>query len=73
MTSRLRHKLELENVNVKSAYLNESFVLVGDQLSSVANTLQIGTPLPALGDHKKDKQEYLPLWEQEVWSCGVHG
>lgn len=28
MTSRLKHKLELENVNLKSAYLNESFVKV---------------------------------------------
>ncbi|KAL7424940.1 hypothetical protein Q5752_000627 [Cryptotrichosporon argae] len=53
MTSRLKHRLERENVNLRSAHLNESFV-------------QIGTPLPALGDHKKDKQEYLPVWEQEV-------
>jgi hypothetical protein len=29
MTSRLKHKLELENINLKSAYLNESFVQVG--------------------------------------------
>jgi G patch domain-containing protein 1 len=29
MTSRLKHKLELENVNLKSAYINESFVQVG--------------------------------------------
>ncbi len=28
MTSRLKHKLELENVNLKSAYINESFVQV---------------------------------------------
>ncbi|WRT69506.1 uncharacterized protein IL334_006492 [Kwoniella shivajii] len=53
MTSRLKHKLEIENVNLNSAYLNESFV-------------QIGTPLPALADHKKDKQEYVPEWQQEV-------
>ncbi|OCF37096.1 G patch domain-containing protein 1 [Kwoniella heveanensis BCC8398] len=53
MTSRLKHKLELENVNLNSAYLNESFV-------------QIGTPLPALAEHKKDKQEYVPEWQQEV-------
>nr|XP_019003730.1 G patch domain-containing protein 1 [Kwoniella mangroviensis CBS 8507]OCF67191.1 G patch domain-containing protein 1 [Kwoniella mangroviensis CBS 8507] len=53
MTSRLKHKLELENVNLNSAYLNESFV-------------QIGTPLPALSEHKKDKQEYVPEWQQEV-------
>lgn len=26
MTSRLKHKLELDNVNLNSAYLNESFV-----------------------------------------------
>ncbi|RXK36349.1 G patch domain-containing protein 1 [Tremella mesenterica] len=53
MTSRLKHKLELENVNLNSAYLNESFV-------------QIGTPLPALAETKKDKQEYLPVWQQEA-------
>jgi hypothetical protein len=29
MTSRIKHKLELENVNLKSAHLNESFVKVG--------------------------------------------
>lgn len=29
MTSRLKHRLELENVNLKSSYLNESFVQVG--------------------------------------------
>lgn len=28
MTSRLKHRLELENVNLKSSYLNESFVQV---------------------------------------------
>jgi len=28
MTSRLKHKLELDNVNLNSAYLNESFVMV---------------------------------------------
>ena len=32
MTSRLKHKLELENVNLKSAYLNESFVQESDPL-----------------------------------------
>lgn len=30
MTSRLKHKLELENINLKSNYLNESFVQVSD-------------------------------------------
>ncbi|WVQ96167.1 hypothetical protein IAU59_003270 [Kwoniella sp. CBS 9459] len=53
MTSRLKHKLELDNVNLNSAYLNESFV-------------QIGTPLPALAGNKKDKLEYVPEWQQEV-------
>ncbi|WVR08224.1 hypothetical protein IAU60_005271 [Kwoniella sp. DSM 27419] len=53
MTSRLKHKLELDNVNLNSAYLNESFV-------------QIGTPLPALAGHKKDQLEYVPEWQQEV-------
>lgn len=28
MTSRLKHKLEIENINTKSRYLNESFVQV---------------------------------------------
>ncbi|CAK9785011.1 unnamed protein product [Cutaneotrichosporon oleaginosum] len=31
MTSRLKHKLELENVNLKSAYLNQSFVQARDE------------------------------------------
>ena len=53
MTSRLKHKLELENVNLKSAYLNESFV-------------QVGTPLPDLASTRKDKLEYVPEWQQEV-------
>ena len=35
MTSRLKHKLELENVNLKSAYINESFV----QVSPLSETL----------------------------------
>lgn len=34
MTSRLKHKLDLEQVNLKSAYLNESFVQVRRFLSS---------------------------------------
>jgi G patch domain-containing protein 1 len=29
MTSRLKHKLDLEQINLKSSYLNESFVQVG--------------------------------------------
>ncbi|ORX37960.1 hypothetical protein BD324DRAFT_578686 [Kockovaella imperatae] len=53
MTSRLKHKLELENINLKSAYLNESFVY-------------IGTPLPALAETRKDKLEYVPEWQQEA-------
>ncbi|KAK4684210.1 G patch domain-containing protein 1, partial [Tremellales sp. Uapishka_1] len=53
MTSRLKHKLELDNVNLNSAYLNESFV-------------QVGTPLPALANTKKDQLEYVPVWKQEV-------
>lgn len=65
MTSRLKHKLELENVNLKSRYVNESFVQVGSPTPRRL-TRQIGTPLPALADAKKDNQEYLPVWEQEV-------
>jgi len=70
MTSRLKHKLELENINLKSAYLNESFVQVGDQDGARLGhaDVQIGTPLPALADNKKDKLEYLPEWQQEVSS-----
>lgn len=58
MTSRLKHKLELENINLKSAYLNESFV-------------QIGTPLPDLASTKRDKLEYVPEWQQEVSFASV--
>jgi G patch domain-containing protein 1 len=69
MTSRLKHKLEIENVNLKSAYLNESFVQVSLIFRSKDTAyMQIGTPLPALADHKKDKLEYVPEWQQEV-SC----
>lgn len=40
MTSRLKHKLELENVNLKSSYLNESFVQVSwDALADAYNRL----------------------------------
>lgn len=38
MTSRLKHKLELENINLKSGYLNESFVQVS--LPNYANDVQ---------------------------------
>lgn len=36
MTSRLKHKLELEQVNLKSAYLNESYVQASLKLSDLA-------------------------------------
>jgi hypothetical protein len=39
-----------------SAGLKESFV-------------SIGTALPALTDHKKDKNEFKPVWDQEVYEC----
>jgi G patch domain-containing protein 1 len=70
MTSRLKHKLELENINLKSAYLNESFVQVRRPhiRGVISVNYQIGTPLPALADHKKDKLEYLPEWQQEASS-----
>lgn len=75
MTARLKHKLELENVNLKSAYINESFVQVSLPYLSQdrpelyrAKYLQIGTPLPALSGTKKDKLEYVPEWQQEVSS-----
>lgn len=51
MTSRLRRKLD--DLESNGQNLNESFVL-------------IGTPLPALADNKKDKNEFVPLWQQEV-------
>ena len=89
MTSRLKHKLELDNVNLKSAYLNESFVIVRyssfqfflfaptshssvlappscDPSNSFTDLLQIGTPLPALAETRKDQLEYVPEWKQEV-------
>ena len=70
MTSRLKHKLELDNVNLNRAYLNESFVLVcgidSCNLQADVAITQIGTPLPALSQTKKDQLEYVPVWQQEV-------
>lgn len=51
MTSRLKHKLELENVNLKSAYLNESFVqvsLTADGQSSRTKTDRYRSVRPCL-------------------------
>lgn len=31
------------------------------------NFVSIGTALPALTDNKKDKNEFKPAWEQEVY------
>lgn len=76
MTSRLKHKLELEQINVKSPYLNESFVQASltatRSVWKEALTLrQIGTPLPALANTKKDQLEYVPEWQQEVSSISL--
>lgn len=46
MTSRLKHKLELENVNLKSAYLNESFVQVSSRLLMAKLTSRLEHPFP---------------------------
>lgn len=35
-------------------------------LSPVPLRSQIGTPLPALTDTKRDTNEYVPVWKQEV-------
>ncbi|CAG8761067.1 11679_t:CDS:2, partial [Acaulospora colombiana] len=48
----LRKRLTNAGVDLNSPKLNESFVL-------------IGTPLPSL-DKVKDKNEFVPLWKQEV-------
>ncbi|TIC59614.1 CNH-domain-containing protein [Wallemia mellicola] len=36
------------------------------QASSNENFCLVGTPLPSLVDSKKDKNEYQPIWQQEV-------
>ncbi|GHJ89805.1 hypothetical protein NliqN6_6207 [Naganishia liquefaciens] len=51
MTSRLRKKLE--DLDEAGNNLNESFCL-------------IGTPLPSLADTKRDQNEFVPIWKQEV-------
>ena len=52
-TQRLRRKLERDGVP-EHINLSESFC-------------RYGTPLPALSTHRKDRNEYKPLWEQEVY------
>lgn len=32
-----------------------------------ARLIQYGTPLPSLTDHKRDKNEFKPIWQQEVY------
>ncbi|KAJ9099847.1 hypothetical protein QFC21_003849 [Naganishia friedmannii] len=51
MTSRLRKKLQ--DLDDAGSNLNESFCL-------------IGTPLPSLADAKRDQNEFVPVWKQEV-------
>ncbi|WFD20951.1 hypothetical protein MCAP1_003206 [Malassezia caprae] len=55
-TSRLRRKLERDGVP-EHANLTESF----------CKLMQYGTPLPSLTDHKRDKNEFKPIWQQEVY------
>ena len=52
-SSRLKRKIEVADER-QNGNLNESFV-------------SIGTALPALTDHKKDKNEFKPVWDQEVY------
>lgn len=52
-SSRLKRKIEVADEG-QYGNLNESFV-------------SIGTALPALTDHKKDKNEFKPVWDQEVY------
>ncbi|GAA5961279.1 hypothetical protein JCM3765_002897 [Sporobolomyces pararoseus] len=52
-SSRLKRKIEVADQG-GFGNLNESFV-------------SIGTPLPALTENKKDKNEFKPVWEQEVY------
>lgn len=59
-TSRLRRKLERDGAPGR-VHFGESFVKVGTKA-----LMQFGTPLPAVNDHRKDKNEYKPIWEQEV-------
>ncbi|GAA5909013.1 uncharacterized protein JCM6883_002579 [Sporobolomyces salmoneus] len=57
-SSRLKRKLELTAADPSSSSefgnLSESFVT-------------LGTALPSLTDNKKDKNEFKPVWEQEVY------
>ncbi|GAA5876541.1 hypothetical protein JCM3774_003131 [Rhodotorula dairenensis] len=52
-SSRLKRKIEVADEG-QYGNLNESFV-------------SIGTALPALTDNKKDKNEFKPVWDQEVY------
>lgn len=52
-SSRLKRKIEVADEG-QYGNLKESFV-------------SIGTALPALTDHKKDKNEFKPVWDQEVY------
>lgn len=60
-SSRLKRKIEVADEG-QYGNLTESFV-------------SIGTALPALTDHKKDKNEFKPVWDQEVYDeqgrCGL--
>ncbi|PKI86018.1 hypothetical protein MVES1_000098 [Malassezia vespertilionis] len=52
-TQRLRRKLDRDGVP-EHVNLGENFV-------------SIGTPLPALNANRKDKNEFKPVWQQEVY------
>ncbi|GAA5885521.1 hypothetical protein JCM16303_002242 [Sporobolomyces ruberrimus] len=52
-SSRLKRKIEVSDQG-EFGNLTESFV-------------SIGTPLPALTEHTKDKNEFKPIWQQEVY------
>ncbi|GAA5971280.1 hypothetical protein JCM21900_002905 [Sporobolomyces salmonicolor] len=52
-SSRLKRKIEVADEG-QYGNLTESFV-------------SVGTPLPALTENKKDKNEFKPVWQQEVY------
>lgn len=53
MTSRLKHKLELENVNLKSAYLNESFVQVSCRYATLSSLSRLEHHFPHLATTRR--------------------
>jgi len=70
-TARLKRRLDDQGINYTNKRAVENFCLV--RLSACQNafnqlarslSIQIGTPLPPL--EKKDTNEFVPLWKQDV-------